>query len=247
MPARPHTIKKSREGDKDVLHSAAKDSKVRKRPLSKPQKDRLANWHWTHELPTEEQRIKNGRLPGRTLVNWSKPFTMEKAFLHLIYECDVQGIELPLDHVAHRLWPGATGEALRQRCERLRNEFIAAGHLVPPKIRRGQQVSNLIRGVVRANPEDPNDPLTTRDVPFTEAYNENPVHDDSAFTYAHNKTSRKKGAAPTVNRKFQHRYLRAEASQDVDEDEGGDDGALDDEQSGDIGEEPEDDALQSGP
>ncbi|KAI1878974.1 hypothetical protein JX265_003151 [Neoarthrinium moseri] len=220
MPARASTAKKSREADKDVLHNPVKDSKVRKRPMSKPQVNRLANWSWTHELPTEEQRVKNGRLPGRTLVNWSKPFILEKALLHLLYECDVQGIELPLDHVAHRLWPGATGEALRQRCERLRKEFVAAGHLVPPKIRRGQEVSPLVRGVVRANQEDPTDLKTTRDVLFTEPFVETPTYDDSAFTLAHNKSCRKKGDTPGVNQKLRHRFLnRMNANIDANGDE----------------------------
>ncbi|KAI1860775.1 uncharacterized protein JN550_011237 [Neoarthrinium moseri] len=248
MPAQASKSKKSREVDNDVLRSPAKDAKVRKRVVSKPQADRLGNWNYTHELPTGEQRVKNGRLPGRTLVHWSRPFMMEKALLNLLYECDVQGIELPLDHVAHRLWPGASGEALRQRCERVRTELLVTGHLVPPKNRRGQQVSNLTRGVVRASPGDPNDLKTTRDVPFTEPFDENIVYDDAAFTYVHNRSSRKEGKAPGVNRKFQHGFLkRVHASQDIDELEGDALNNEDEDDAEDAYEEPEDYALHSGP
>ncbi|KAM0813272.1 hypothetical protein AB5N19_13265 [Seiridium cardinale] len=166
---------------------------------TKGQSERLASWDYTHNFPSSTERSKNGRVHGRTLINWTRPRMMEKAFLHLMYESEVRNIELPLDAVAHRLYPGATGEALRQRFDRLRKEMIAEGHLVPPKA--GKKSTNLnpkIRGHIRKFPGDPENILETREVLFTEPIDDAEFNDPTGFLLVHNASARTKVTKVTV-------------------------------------------------
>lgn len=71
---------------KDVLRNPTQPAKVTKKTptdsaekastqsikvRSKVQSDRLDNWAYTHELPSAAARSKNGRVPGRILINWT--------------------------------------------------------------------------------------------------------------------------------------------------------------------------------
>jgi hypothetical protein len=124
---------------------------------------------------------------------------IEKVLLHLLYESEVRNISLPLDFVAHRLYPGATGEALRQRAERLRKELIAEGHLVPPKA--GKKKTNLdakVRGHIRKVPGDSKNILETREVLFTEPLNDAEFNDPTGYQLVHNKSSQNKTPKATA-------------------------------------------------
>lgn len=94
----------------------------------------------------------------------------EKLLLHIMYECSRHRVEIPWDHVAHRLHPGSTGGAVVQHLNRLRASLIAEGHLVPPICQKpGSRVfvDPHIRGYVRKFPED-DDLVTTRPVRYDE-------------------------------------------------------------------------------
>lgn len=94
----------------------------------------------------------------------------EKLLLHMQYECSRYKIELPWDHIAHRLHPGSSGGALLQHLNRLRATLIAEGHLVPPICQKpGSRVvvDQSIRGYVRKFPDGDNT-RTTRPVTFNE-------------------------------------------------------------------------------
>lgn len=120
---------------------------------------------------------------------------IEKAWLHMLYECEIRNIDLPLDFVAHRLYPGATGEALIQRTDRLRKELIAEGHLVPPKAgKKGTNLDAKIRGHVRKYPGDADKLLQTRDVLFTEPMEDAQHADPTGFMLVHNRAARNKAA-----------------------------------------------------
>lgn len=124
---------------------------------------------------------------------------IEKAFLHLLYECEIRNIDLPLDFVAHRLCPGATGEAMTQRAERLRKELIAEGHVVPPKAgKKGTNLNAEIRGHIRKYPGDAKNLLETRDVLFTEPMEDVAHADPTAYMLVHNRQSRDKRVKATA-------------------------------------------------
>jgi len=94
----------------------------------------------------------------------------EKLLLHIMYECSRHRVEIPWDHVAHRLHPGSTGGAVVQHLNRLRANLIAEGHLVPPICQKpGSRVhvDPKIRGYLRKFP-DSDDLATTRPVLYTE-------------------------------------------------------------------------------
>ncbi|KAK6075550.1 hypothetical protein SCUP515_05983 [Seiridium cupressi] len=190
----PSRVTKGSRFAKKVPTKKVLAQKVPKKKMpTKGQSERLASWDYTHNLPSSTERSKNGRVHGRTLINWTRPRMMEKAFLHLMYESEVRNIELPLDAVAHRLYPGATGEALRQRFHRLRKEMIAEGHLVPPKA--GKKRTNLnpkIRGHIRKFPGDPENILETREVLFTEPIDDAEFNDPTGFLLVHNASARTK-------------------------------------------------------
>ncbi|KAG9236120.1 hypothetical protein BJ875DRAFT_526798 [Amylocarpus encephaloides] len=93
---------------------------------------------------------KNGRFHGRQLVNWHRARMMEKLILHLQYECQREGIQLPWDKTVHRLMPGSSGTAALQYLNRLRGFLVTEGHLVPPLIGKlGSPQESNIRGYIR--------------------------------------------------------------------------------------------------
>ncbi|KAF4971390.1 hypothetical protein FZEAL_9872 [Fusarium zealandicum] len=122
-------------------------------------------WHHTHLLPTPEQRSANGRQKGRQLIPWKRPRMADKLLQNILYECAQAKIDLPWDHIAHRLSPGSSGKAITQFLERNRQDLIAEGHIVPPT--NNSHADKTIRGFVRADFEG--DLTTTRPVPFKEA------------------------------------------------------------------------------
>lgn len=135
---------------------------------------------------------------------------IEKAFLHLLYECEVRNINLPLDFVAHRMYPGATGDALRQRAERLRKELIAEGHLVPPKA--GKKRTNLnpkVRGYIRKHPGDADNILETREVLFTEPLDDIEFNDPTGYQLVHNRQARS-----NISKAFQTAFNRKQVGSD---------------------------------
>lgn len=93
----------------------------------------------------------------------------EQLVLHIVYEAYRHSIDLPWNHIAHRLHPGSTPGALHQAFARLRVQLIAEGHMVPPPIPKpGQkaQCDSKVRGQVRA--DEHGDPFEVRNVSYTE-------------------------------------------------------------------------------
>lgn len=75
---------------------------------------------------------------------------IEKLLLHVHYECHRRGLNIPWDHVVHRLSPGSSGSSALQHLTKLRDVLTAEGHMVPPllgKVTVKQDPS--IRGYVR--------------------------------------------------------------------------------------------------
>lgn len=94
----------------------------------------------------------------------------EKLLLHISYECFRNKIHMPWDAIAHRLHPGSTGAAVAQHFNKVRQDLIAEGHVVPPvanKPGNGSSLDPEIRGYVRMHPDGP-DRDTTRPVKFSE-------------------------------------------------------------------------------
>ena len=92
---------------------------------------------------------------------------IEKLILHVQYECHRRGLQIPWDHVVHRLSPGSSGPSALQYLNKLRDVLVIEGHMVPPllgKVTVKQDPS--IRGYIR----DMNDeiPTTTRTVRWDE-------------------------------------------------------------------------------
>ena len=89
----------------------------------------------------------------------------EKLLLTVIYELGSEGSKIPWEKIAHRLSPGASPSAIKQRMEKLRLELLQEGHLVPPPASFGPGIThdNSIRGYLK-NPDG-----SQRPVPFDEA------------------------------------------------------------------------------
>ncbi|CAM1503909.1 Fc.00g015000.m01.CDS01 [Cosmosporella sp. VM-42] len=123
---------------------------------------------YTHHLPTEKDRKKNGRVAGRNLIIWGRPRMAEKLLLHIQYECQRAKIDLPWNAIAHRLKPGSSGAAINQHMSRLRRELIAEGHVVPPPTQKGGHIDSDIRGYVRMD-MDGEDKESVRPVKYSES------------------------------------------------------------------------------
>ena len=59
---------------------------------------------------------------------------IEKLLLHLQYECQRMGVQLPWDKIVHRLKPGSSGASAMQHLNKLRDVLVGEGHMVPPLI-----------------------------------------------------------------------------------------------------------------
>ncbi|KAH6847929.1 hypothetical protein B0I37DRAFT_405784 [Chaetomium sp. MPI-CAGE-AT-0009] len=108
-------------------------------------------WDFTDVPPNPDQRARNGRVTGRTLISWSRPRMAEKLLLNM--------------QIAHRLHPGSSGSAVTQYLGRMRERLVAEGHLVPPI--PGSVFKRDVRGYVRRDPES-DDLRSTRPVTFAE-------------------------------------------------------------------------------
>lgn len=156
----------------------------------------------------------------------------EKAFLHLAFQVQKQGHEVPWQATAHALFPGMSGDALQQSCERLRSRCIAQGHLVPPKFgaQLGSQGQEL-RGVVRHN-TDPKvgDFWTTRAVPYEEPMLDRTAVLPDAHLYRNNMASRKNfmplRMIETDAEGGQHEQVCESEGEEVDQDDDDDDEAI---------------------
>ncbi|EJT72015.1 hypothetical protein GGTG_11263 [Gaeumannomyces tritici R3-111a-1] len=136
---------------------------------NKRRKDKAPERVYTHIPPTEEEKSRNGRQEGRSLISWKQPRIYEMLILDIVYETFRHGIDLPWGQIAHRLHPGSTPGAIHQALGRLRNQLIVEGHLVPPQIPKpGQQLGHNpeVRGQIRAN--EHGDPFKVRNVLYTE-------------------------------------------------------------------------------
>lgn len=92
----------------------------------------------------------------------------EKLVLHMQYELNRHGVNVPWDYIAHRFHPGSSGQAIQQHLNRLRPILIAEGHLVPPlHVKNRPAVPGKVRGLIRADPEG-DECTTTREVPWSE-------------------------------------------------------------------------------
>lgn len=104
------------------------------------------------------------------------------------YECEIRGYPIPWDAIAHRLSPGYTGDAIKQKLARDRKELIAEGHLVPPKSGpRGNNKDPWIRGYVRAFPGTEH-LLAVRPVRFDDVWHDPAVNDVTATALVHNRS-----------------------------------------------------------
>jgi len=83
----------------------------------------------------------------------------EKLLLHIQYECQKEGIELPWARIAHRLHPGSSPGAITQHLKKLRVNLLAEGHLVPPTIaklkpgKRAMIFESAVKSAVRMRTE----------------------------------------------------------------------------------------------
>lgn len=78
---------------------------------------------------------------------------IEKLLLHLQYECELAGIDLPWDAAIKRLHPGSRDSAALQHLVKLRTILLTEGHMVPPKVKtknkKGPEYSPELRGFIR--------------------------------------------------------------------------------------------------
>jgi hypothetical protein len=88
---------------------------------------------------------------------------MEKLMLHVQYECQRQGVQIPWDKVVHRLSPGSSGATAQQHLNKLRDQLVTEGHMVPPLIGKlGVPAPDAPRGYIRDMTSD--DPHLTKEV-----------------------------------------------------------------------------------
>ncbi|CZT11749.1 uncharacterized protein RAG0_15812 [Rhynchosporium agropyri] len=109
----------------------------------------------------------NGRQIGRQLVLWHRPRMIEKLILHVQYECHKAGVQIPWDHVVHRLQPGSSGPSALQMMNKLRDVLVTEGHMIPPVLgKRTAPVDPTLRGYKRDLTSDI--PTTTKAVRWTD-------------------------------------------------------------------------------
>lgn len=79
----------------------------------------------------------------------------EKFLLIYHYENVRHGLEVPMEAVAHRMNPGSSASAANQHFNRLRDEVLGKGHLVPPPLVRSKNYEivdeHLVRGYIRVD------------------------------------------------------------------------------------------------
>ncbi|KAK3293286.1 uncharacterized protein B0H64DRAFT_476844 [Chaetomium fimeti] len=148
-------------------------------------------WEFTDVPLSQDQRARNGRVAGRTLISWGRPRMAEKLLLNMQYELVQAGMEIPLDRIAHRLRPGASGSAVSQFLSRTRERLVAEGHLVPPI--PGSVFKREVRGYVRRNPES-DDLRSTRPVTFAEPLEDRMVSLPDAVNLSTTRPKRARGA-----------------------------------------------------
>ncbi|CAK7267514.1 chaperonin [Sporothrix epigloea] len=109
----------------------------------------------SHIPPDPRERSKNGRRVGRNLIIWNRPCMNEKFLLIYHYENVRHGLEVPMEAVAHRMNPGSSASAANQHFNRLRDEVLGKGHLVPPPLVRSKNYEivdeHLVRGYIRVD------------------------------------------------------------------------------------------------
>ncbi|CAK7264977.1 chaperonin [Sporothrix epigloea] len=109
----------------------------------------------SHIPPDPRERSKNGRRAGRNLIIWNRPCMNEKLLLIYHYENVRHGLEVPMEAVAHRMNPGSSASAANQHFNRLRDEVLGKGHLVPPPLVRSKTFEivdeHLVRGYIRVD------------------------------------------------------------------------------------------------
>jgi len=75
---------------------------------------------------------------------------IEKLMLHLQYEMHRRGIEVPWNEAVHRLSPGSSGQSATQHLNKIRDQLLTEGHLVPPLCGKVIQPQDpKIRGYIR--------------------------------------------------------------------------------------------------
>jgi len=89
---------------------------------------------------------------------------MEKLILHLQYEAQRAGIDLPWDKAMERFNPGSSAMAATQMLAKMRDYLITEGHMVPPLIgKKGAAAAKPdVRGYIRDLKKD--NPKATREV-----------------------------------------------------------------------------------
>lgn len=111
--------------------AAAANNKADVYDKTSPLRNRDRDWgQYSHIPPSQGQLAKNGRQKGRNLITWNRkspfpfpdgqkcfvkrivdifsplttgPRMYEKLLLHIQYECARHRVEVPWDHIAHRL------------------------------------------------------------------------------------------------------------------------------------------------
>lgn len=123
-----------------------------------------------------------------------------KLMLHFVYELNRFDCSIPWNEIGHRLHPGFSGNALRQKLDRVRKELIAEGHLVPPEPSHpldgdGEEFRGLIRANV--NPRD-RDFTTVRIVKWEEPLLDRDCNLPDAKTFVHNRAIRGKSEIQNI-------------------------------------------------
>lgn len=128
------------------------------------------------------------------------PRQFEKFLLHFVYELTYHNVSIPWDEACHRFHPGFSGNAMRQKLDRLRKELIAEGHLVPPDHTNPlDENGEEFRGFVRAN-ESPcdRDFTSVRVVKWEEPCLDRQRNLPDSKNFVHNRSAQAKVGAANV-------------------------------------------------
>ncbi|KAK4540007.1 hypothetical protein LTR36_009905 [Oleoguttula mirabilis] len=91
-----------------------------------------------HDGYGQDGKPKRKSAKGRKLIRWD-PDLDQLVLLCVDYCCTKQGILIPWDDVAGMVAPHLTGEAVKQHLAKITKYRQEEGHIVPPKLDRGQR------------------------------------------------------------------------------------------------------------
>ncbi|KAK7755709.1 chaperonin [Diatrype stigma] len=192
--ARPRKVTKPTPSSTTSSHHKDDIRATSKAPPAKPKRgesavNREEGWNYTSQPLTQVERHKNGL-----------PRQFEKFLLHFVYELTYHNVSIPWDEACHRFHPGFSGNAMRQKLDRLRKELIAEGHLVPPDHANPlDENGEEFRGLVRAN-ESPcdRDFTTVRVVKWEEPCLDRQRNLPDSKNFVHNRAAQAKAGTANI-------------------------------------------------